>query len=300
MTRNEPEHAVLDELAGPASLPVTDWIREALERRPQRDCVTVGGSRIAFRRWGEESARDVVLVHGGGAHSGWWDHIGPLLAEHGRVVALDLSGHGDSDHRDHYDMDQWGAEVLAVRHAAELGQHCTVVGHSLGGLITLYLREQEQAAVHRAIVVDSPIGGPDAQDLPEAEGFVSRRRLYASQEMALKRFRPIPAQASLPAVHEHVARDSARRVEGGWTWKFDARIFNGTVRMRTRLPSPGGRLAYLRGECGMVPETVRGLIEGVGGIFLNLPGAGHAPMLDQPAALVTALRAVTAGWDTDS
>ncbi|WP_343902655.1 alpha/beta fold hydrolase [Arthrobacter rhombi] len=242
----------------------------------------------------------MLLVHGGGAHSGWWDHIAPLLAGGGRVVALDLSGHGDSDHRDHYDMDQWGAEVLEVRRVAGLDPECTLVGHSLGGLITLYLREQAGSGVNRAIVVDSPVGGPDAQELLEAGGFVARHRLYPSEEIAVQRFRPIPAQASVPEVHDHVARDSVLRAEGGWSWKFDARIFNGTTRMRTTLPTPGGRLAYLRGELGMVPPSARGLIEAAGGIFLDLPGAGHAPMLDQPAALVAALRAVTAGWDKPS
>lgn len=275
----------------------TGWIVEALGRRPERDDVTVEGAHIAFRTWGQQAGRDILLVHGGGAHSGWWDHIGPLLAEHGRVVALDLSGHGDSDHRSHYDMTQWGTEVLEVRHAAGLGPECTVVGHSLGGLIALHLREHEGTGVDRVIAVDSPIGGPEAQELPEARGFVSRRRLYPSREQAMARFRPVPVQASLSEVHEHVAADSLRHEDGGWTWKFDAGVFGGAARMRTTVPSTGGRLAYLRGELGMVEPTVRSLIERAGGICLDLPGAGHAPMLDQPAALVAALRAVTAGWD---
>ncbi|MFC0249809.1 alpha/beta fold hydrolase [Citricoccus parietis] len=311
MTAIGSEPAVVDDDAGTGAkgestrvtfqIPsTTDWIVEALGHQPDLGAVTVGGAQIAFRTWGQQTGRDVMLVHGGGAHSGWWDHIGPLLAERGRVAALDLSGHGDSDHRGQYDMAQWGAEVLEVRRAAGLGPACTVVGHSLGGLITLYLRDKEEAGVDRAIVVDSPIGGPEAQKLPEAGGFVSRRRLYPSREQAMARFRPVPAQASLPEVHEHVASDSVRQKDGGWTWKFDAGIFGGAARMRTTLPRPGGRLAYLRGEIGMVRPAVRSIIEQAGGICLDLPGAGHAPMLDQPAALVASLRAVIAGWDQRS
>ncbi|GAB3710267.1 alpha/beta hydrolase [Nocardiopsis oceani] len=298
VTRDEGEDE--EENVGLSSVSTTGWIVEALNRRPDRGTVRVEGARIAFRMWGEAGSGDVLLVHGGGAHSGWWDHIGPLLAARGRVVALDLSGHGDSDHRACYDIDTWGAEVLEVRRAAGLGQDCTVVGHSLGGLITLYLREQAESGVVRSIVVDSPIGGSEAQQLPEAGAFVSRHRLYPSLEQAVERFRPIPVQASLPDVRDHVARSSIRRVPGGWTWKFDAGIFHGKARMRTTMPSPGGRLAYLRGELGMVSASVHGLIEAAGGICLDLPGAGHAPMLDQPAALVAALRAVNAGWGTPS
>ena len=54
-----------------------------------------------------------MLVHGGAAHSGWWDHVAPLLTWH-RVVALDLTGHGDSDRREVYDMRLWAREVVAV------------------------------------------------------------------------------------------------------------------------------------------------------------------------------------------
>ena len=51
-----------------------------------------------------------MLVHGGAAHSRWWDHIAPMLTEGWRVVAVDLSGHGDSDRRDHYSLDTWARE----------------------------------------------------------------------------------------------------------------------------------------------------------------------------------------------
>ena len=65
------------------------------------------------------SGRGIVLVHGGAAHSRWWDHIGPLLAADRRVVAIDLSGHGDSGRRESYSFDAWAGEMLAV--AADAG-----------------------------------------------------------------------------------------------------------------------------------------------------------------------------------
>ena len=52
------------------------------------------------------------------AHSGWWDHIAPFLSRTHRVIAPDLSGHGDSDCRDAYDLDIWAQELLAVPAAA--------------------------------------------------------------------------------------------------------------------------------------------------------------------------------------
>ena len=77
---------------------VPDWFARAIAQAPEHRDVVVAGARVAYRAWGPAGAPGVVLVHGGAAHSGWWDHVAPLLTGH-RVVALDLTGHGDSDRR---------------------------------------------------------------------------------------------------------------------------------------------------------------------------------------------------------
>ena len=74
---------------------------------------TVEGTPIAYREWGDPADRSIVLVHGGAAHSRWWDHIAPLLTGGWRVVALDLSGHGDSGRRDRYSLDAWAREMCS-------------------------------------------------------------------------------------------------------------------------------------------------------------------------------------------
>src|ERR1035438_2566783 len=95
------------------------WFSAALAAPVQDRRTTVEGAAIAYRAWGNPADRGIVLVHGGAAHSRWWDHIGPLLANGWRVAALDLSGHGDSGRRDRYTLDTWAREVLAV--AADAG-----------------------------------------------------------------------------------------------------------------------------------------------------------------------------------
>src|ERR1019366_6011017 len=85
----------------------------------------------------------------------WWDHIGPLLANGWRVVALDLSGHGDSGRRDSYTLDTWAREVLAVAADAGITTAPTVIGHSMGGLVTLRL-----ARPGRAPIPGARAGGP--------------------------------------------------------------------------------------------------------------------------------------------
>src|SRR5260370_32852172 len=81
------------------------WFSAALADAPQERVTTAEGAAISYRVWGRPDDRGIVLVHGGGAHSRWWDHIGPLLAKGWRVAALDLSGHGDSGRRDSHTLD---------------------------------------------------------------------------------------------------------------------------------------------------------------------------------------------------
>src|SRR3546814_9409102 len=70
------------------------------------------------------------------AHAHWWDFIAPQLTHHYHVAAIDLSGHGDSGHRDAYAMEQWAREVLHVAGALGMDRPITV-GHSMGGFVTL-------------------------------------------------------------------------------------------------------------------------------------------------------------------
>src|SRR4029450_8692483 len=85
----------------------------ALAARPDERAVDVEGAAVRYRAWGPLGAPGVVLVHGGLAPARWWDHIAPLLGAY-RVLAPDLTGHGDSDWRSEYDTLQWARELSAV------------------------------------------------------------------------------------------------------------------------------------------------------------------------------------------
>ena len=271
-----------------------DWFTAAIAEPPVTGTIEVDGTPIAYRSLGEPGGQNILLVHGGAAHSRWWDHIAPLLATGRRVVALDLSGHGDSGRRDHYSLDRWADEVLAVASASGLGAAPVVIGHSLGGIVTLALASRRDTPLGGAIVVDSPIGTPGSAD--RGEPAMGRMRVYATREEAISRFRPVPAQTSLPYVFDHIAAHSVRAVDGGFGWKFDDRIFDGRVPPPAEVTEFQCRVAFFRAEHGLVSPGARELIERAGGSFVELPGAGHAPMLDQPLALVAGIRSVLGEW----
>ncbi len=83
------------------------WFTTACGQKPDHLDAEVDGCRIHLRVWGDPEQPPVVFVHGGAAHSGWWHHIAPFFSHTHRVIAPDLSGHGDSDTRAGYDLETW-------------------------------------------------------------------------------------------------------------------------------------------------------------------------------------------------
>jgi pimeloyl-ACP methyl ester carboxylesterase len=269
--------------------------------------VTVDGAAISSLAWGEPGRRGLVFVHGGGAHAHWWTHVAATFAGEFRVVAVDLSGHGDSDHRDAYDLEQWTDEVCAVADAGGIEGKPVVVGHSMGGFVTIATAALHGDRLTGVVVCDSPVTAPD----PEVESYrlkeaFGRPRTYTSVEDALARFRTVPAQEHyLDYVIDHVGRRSLRPVGDGWQWKFDRRIFEQFAGGMRGIALPylervRCRFALLRSECGLVtPDIGASMYEALGRVapVIELPEAGHHAMLDQPLVLLTALRTLFAGWD---
>ena len=88
-----------------------------------------------YQRWtGDASKPGLLLVHGHAAHAHWWDFIAPALSVSFDVVAIDMSGAGDSDHRESYSVAGFCDELVAVSNAAGL-KNPTLVGHSFGGTV---------------------------------------------------------------------------------------------------------------------------------------------------------------------
>ncbi len=284
-----------------------DWFRDALAVPFTDETVVVDGCPVHYVAWGRAGERGLVFVHGGGAHAHWWTHVAATFAGEFRVVALDLTGHGDSGHRPRYELDQWTDEVMAVAEHGGIAGRPVVIGHSMGGFVTIATAARHADAVNGAIVCDSPVTEPDpeigAYQLKEAFG---RPRTYPTVEDAVAHFRTVPRQDHyLPYVIDHVARRSLRPVDGGWQWKFDRRIFEQFgAGMRSvaypYLAQVTCRLALLRSEFGLVTTDIGdSMFDQLGRVtpVIELPEAGHHAMLDQPLLLLVALRSFLADWD---
>jgi pimeloyl-ACP methyl ester carboxylesterase len=283
------------------------WFRRALAVPFSDETVDVGGAAIHYLSWGERGRQGLVFVHGGGAHAHWWTHVAAPFAADLRVLAIDLSGHGDSDHRPAYSLAQWTDEVMAVADAGGIEGPPVIIGHSMGGFVTIATAALHSDRLDGAIVCDSPVTAPDpevnASQLGSAFG---APRTYPTLDAALARFRTVPPQDHyLDYVVDHVARHSARQVDGGWQWKFDRQIFAQFAGGMRSIALPylaqvRCRLALLRSENGLVTADIGAeMYEQLGRVapVIEVPEAGHHAMLDQPLLLLTALRTLVADWD---
>ncbi|GGM89730.1 alpha/beta fold hydrolase [Dactylosporangium sucinum] len=279
-----------------------EWFSAALGSRPDEGTTDVDGTSITYRAWGDAGMPGVVLVHGGAAHAHWWDHIGPLLVEgRRRVVAVDLSGHGDSGRRERYELDIWAEEVLAAAASGGIEGPPVVIGHSMGGFVTLRAAALFGSRLHGAVVVDSPVREltPEERAARAGQAF-GPLRVYATLEEGMTHFRSVPDQPALDYVTRHVARHSLRRVDDGWTWKFDPRVFVRAHLGPSVLTRLECRIALLRGEHGILSQQMSEVMYdrlGRAAPVIEIPDAGHHIMLDQPLALATALRTLLADWD---
>jgi len=141
------------------------WFARAIGT-PRRDRqVEVEGCPIHYLQWGESGRPGIVFVHGGAAHAHWWTFIAPHFLPEYQVVALDLSGHGDSGRREDYPRELWASEVLAVAEGAGFDAPPIVIGHSMGGFVSIAAAALYGDRLAGAVILDSPVTKPD----PEAE-----------------------------------------------------------------------------------------------------------------------------------
>lgn len=262
------------------------------------------GVRLNLREWGREGDPGVVLVHGGAAHSHWWDHIAPRLARGRRVAALDLSGHGDSGWRSEpYRLGSWAGEIAAVAETLRTPETPAVlIGHSLGGLVTLKAAMRSTAGFAGAIVLDIL-----AREIrPEEQARRDRRagrsgRLFGSKEEAIAGFRTLPdaGPGQIPAIVRHIAAHSVRQVPGGWAWKNDRRMFLRDSLPRDTLAPVDFPVCVVATGNGLLSETAATAMAsrlGPRATTAIVSDAGHHLMLDQPVALVDCLERVLASW----
>ncbi|MBV9840897.1 MAG: alpha/beta hydrolase [Sphingomonadaceae bacterium] len=294
-------------LAG-ARPPRPAWFAAALDRAPERRMVTVEGAALELLCWGELGKPGLLFLPGLGAAASWWEPIAPFFADDYRCAALSWSGMGRSDWRDAYGLDQFTREIdgaIAAGGLAANGRPPLLVAHSFGTMPAA-LWGQRTPDAPGLVLVDRTLVDPDCAWRPPPPR-TAPTRLYPSAALALANFRLTPPQpCPCPFLVDHIARDGLREIEApdgspAWTWRYDSLmrsrmtdemhddVYSGLtcpvafIWGEHSLSIANGGPAYVRRRFPQAPSIV-------------LPDAGHHVMLDQPLALIAALRTLLDTW----
>ena len=279
------------------------WFTGALAHRPASRTVEVNGCDIHYLQWGDPTKPALVLIHGGAAHAHWWSFIAPQLTHHYFVTALDLSGHGDSGRRTAYSAEQWANEVMAVfDDSGGLGRPI-IVGHSMGGIVAIVTAARFGEELDGAIMIDAPVRRPDPETEEGERGRMFRNpKTYPDLETAVEHFHLQPPQPCENGfIVDHIARTSLHETPDGWTWKFDPAVFQraGST-VHEYLADTKCRIALMHGEMSdlLTPDVQEYMEEltGRNAPTIEIPQSYHHVPLDQPLALIAALRAILADW----
>ena len=241
----------------------------------------------------ETKGRAVVLLHGiGGAARIWAGQVETLAAAGFEPVALDLPGYGGRAPVTALDFEGLAADVEAAIDARGL-ERPALLGHSLGGMVAQTLLRRRPTGYSAAVLAcTSPaFGSPDGAF---QQTFVAARigPLDAGQTMA--DLAPRLVDAMMGPNPDRAGRAQAIEVMS----RVPADTYRAAVRCLVTFDERAN-LAHIRVPvlclaCDKDPNAPAAVMERMAGKiagarYVCLPGLGHLPSLEAPAAFDAAV-----------
>ncbi|WP_298762726.1 alpha/beta hydrolase [uncultured Polaribacter sp.] len=123
--------------------------------------ITFKNANISFSDVGKGAA--VVLLHGFLENGTMWNTIVPELTKRNRIITIDLLGHGKSDCLGYvHSMELFAEAVLFVLKELRIRKYF-LVGHSLGGYISLALAQKKPLQIKGLCLVNSTSNADDEE-----------------------------------------------------------------------------------------------------------------------------------------
>lgn len=261
--------------------------------------VAADGRKLSALAWGD-GAPQIVLLHGGAQNGHTWDTV--ALALDRPLLAVDLPGHGHSDHRDDGPFgprQNAGDVAVALRELAP--EAALVVGMSLGGLTAIALTSEAPELVRRLALVDVTPGVDRDKAAPIAQ-FIAGPETFASFDEILARtieFNPTRSESSL---RRGVLHNAVERDDGRWVWRYQrprlmestqmdvpadfATLWDDVSRVSVPLMLVRGGAAGTVVDDGDQAELLR---RQPGARVETVAGAGHSIQGDRPLELAALL-----------
>lgn len=186
------------------------------------------------QRWGEGAP--TLALHGWLDNSASFVELAPRLVNR-QLIAVDLPGHGLSDHHQHGFYHLWEYIPPLLHWLASIDGQVDLIAHSMGGMVAPLLAVAAPDKFRRIVLIDS-LGGPPYGSteliswLRKLNGQTPHQRAYDSIEtmiqVRMRGMTPLSYQAA-----ERIVRHQAYEQGGQWYWHFDPALKAGSpVRLR--------------------------------------------------------------------
>jgi len=201
--------------------------------------------RLHYVDWGNEDAPPLLLIHGGRDHCRNWDWVAEDLRKDYHIIAPDLRGHGDSEwiKGGTYHIVDYVYDIAQLIHQQKMTP-VTIIGHSLGGNISLHYTGLYPENVKKVVAIEG-LGPPPAlmeellqksmderlrdwvSELRTLAGRTPRR--YKSIEEAFERMQTENPHLSAEQARHLTIHGASQNEDGTYSWKFDnyVRVFSG-------------------------------------------------------------------------
>ncbi len=248
--------------------------------------VNVAGINIAYVRRGR--GVPLVLLHGYPLDHSLWDEVVPMLENDFDLIMPDLRGFGESDvmEADRSIID-YASDIAAL--LTHLGlRKALLAGHSMGGYVALaFLREYPERAAGLGLVSSQVVA--DSPETKEARVATAQRVLKAGVGEVAESMPPkLSADARIQArARGLISRQRAAGVANA-LYAMAERPDSSELFSSSTLP-----VVILHGEVDALISVERGrqMKSALPSAhYVELGGAGHLPMLEDPPAVAAALR----------
>jgi pimeloyl-ACP methyl ester carboxylesterase len=204
---------------------------------PTEKRFTFNGFSYAGQLWGDDGGLPVIALHGWLDNSGSFTRLAPQLRGV-QCLAVDLSGHGLSDHKtglDDYSLWSDSAAIYAI--ADEMGwDRFALIGHSRGAMMSLLISAAYPQRISHLIMIDAIM-----PPLVESDGLIERmthsfeevdRRIkrqatqFSSRQDAItarcmSRYAPVIEETSIQLAQRGLSESAGR-----FYWHADSKLWS--------------------------------------------------------------------------